>query len=153
MKSLSRSLSLVLLGSAALLVANTVGRNRAVSAATVAGAYTITFQVKAPTTVPDGAIVTCKARLSPRLTGIESYLASPDPVDSLRGVAKVSGSSAKCTVPFGFAAKALRSGAEMSYEIDAFTAAGPVFLRTQQGIAVAIPPEETTANLQLNVNL
>jgi hypothetical protein len=151
----SKTLSVILLASVSLWIAVTISPRSEASAATNSAAYAFTFQVNTPTTVPDGATVTCKAKLAPRLSGIEQVVAAPVPIESIEGVARVSGSSATCSVrmPFAFAADETRNGAALSYEIDGSTASGPVFVRTQKNISIPLPQVGSTQNLLLNINL
>ena len=52
-----------------------------------------------------------------------------------------------------YAAAKSGSAAELSYHIDALTASGPVFTRTQSGIGVALPQPGNSGKLHLNVTL
>jgi len=119
------------------------------------GAYAVTFHINAPSTVPDGATVACKARIAPRRSAFEQLTGTAVAVESLPGVATVAGSSANCTVhlPLAFASALPAKDAVLSYEIDAYTSAGPAFVRTQQGISVARPQTGAIAKLLLEVNL
>jgi hypothetical protein len=119
------------------------------------GAYAVTFHVLAPSTVPDGATIVCNAKVTPHMSIMDRLTPGPAPAESAHGTAKVVGSSANCTVqlPFAFSVSDPRKGAALSYRIDAFTSAGPAFLRTQQGIGVKVPKAGETANLNLNVSL
>jgi hypothetical protein len=67
----------------------------------------------------------------------------------------VVGSSASCTVhlPLAFASSHHGKDAILSYEIDAYTSAGPAFVRTQQGIAIGRPRTGAIDSLLLDVNL
>jgi hypothetical protein len=126
------------------------------SASVSAGvAYAVTFHVNAPSTVPDGATVTCKAKIAPRLSAFEKFIGKTVAAESSPAFATVVGSSATCTVhlPLAFASADPGKDAVLSYEIDAYTSAGPAFVRTQQGIAVARPQTGATASLPLDVNL
>jgi hypothetical protein len=122
---------------------------------TVKGAYAVTFHVLAPSTVPDGATILCNAKVTPRLSVLDRLNPGPVPVQSAQGTARVIGSSANCTVqlPFAFSVSDPRKGAALSYRIDAFTSAGPAFLRTQQGIGIDVPKAGETAKVNLNVSL
>jgi hypothetical protein len=152
---LSKTLPIVLWASAAGWAAHAFGPHAVASSVPTGGAYTVTFHVLAPTTVPDGATLTCKARIAPRVSGTDLLNPAAVVAESIQGVATVSGSAADCTVqvPFAFAVDKANDVALLSYEIDALTAAGPVFVRTQQGIGVQIPPPGTTANVLLDVSL
>jgi hypothetical protein len=128
--------------------------------AAATGAYAVTFHVLAPSTVPDGATILCSANVTPHLSILDRL--SPDRLnpraaraDSAKGTARVVGSEADCTVqvPFSFSVSDPQKDAALSYRIDAFTSAGPAFLRTQQGIGVRVPQPGETANLHLNVSL
>jgi hypothetical protein len=148
-------LPLLLLVSLAVWAAHATDPRNAAPPITANGAYVVVFQVKTPSTVPDGATISCKAQITPRLSSFESLTSKADPVESTQGVAKVTGSSATCAVeiPFAFAQKNLRNGADLGYEIDAYTSDGPAFVRTQQGIDIAYPRSGATEKLSLNVAL
>lgn len=122
---------------------------------TANGSYAVTFHVATPTTVPDGATIACKASIAPKLSMIDHIDPTPNPAESIPGVAKVVGSSANCTVqvPFAFNVSDPGVGAALSYRIEAFTPSGPAFLRTQQDIAIAYPTDGKTAKIGLNVAL
>jgi hypothetical protein len=122
---------------------------------TANGAYVVVFHVKTPSTVPDGTTINCKARLNPRLSSFESLTSKSIPVESAPGVATVTGSSAICAVemPFAFAQKNLNNGADLGYEIDAYTSDRPAFVRIQQGIDIAYPKSGAIEKLRLNVAL
>jgi hypothetical protein len=122
---------------------------------TAKGAYVVTFHVLAPSTVPDGATILCNAKVTPRLSILDRLNPGPAPAESAQGSAKVVGSSANCTVelPFAFSVSDPGKGAALSYRIDAYTSAGPAFLRTQQGIGIDVPKPGQTSNLHLNVSL
>jgi hypothetical protein len=145
----------VLMLSAAVWVALASGSRVEAATATASGSYALTFHVAAPTTVPDGSTLTCKATVAPKLSLFDRLVARPAPAESVEGVGKVVGSSGNCTVqvPFAFAVRDRGNGAALSYRIDAFTSEGPAFVRTQQGIPVAYPQPGTTASLSLGVTL
>jgi hypothetical protein len=153
----SRILPLVLLVSAAVWAAAAADQRDGLAPLAAGGGYAVTFHVNAPSTVPDGATVTCKARIAPRLSAFERLTGKAVAAETLPGVATVAGSSANCTVqlPLAFALTHPSQDAVLSYEIDAYTSAGPAFVRTQQGIALTIADPRTgaIANLLLNVNL
>jgi hypothetical protein len=151
----SRILPIVLLASAAVFVGSAADQNGGATPLAAAGAYAVTFHVNTPTTVPDGATIACKARVTPNISVIEHLMRRKEAVaESSTGYARVANSSANCTVatPFAFNVADRDAGAALSYEIDAYTSAGPVFARTQQGIAVAYPRAGATANVPLDVN-
>lgn len=153
--SSSRILLLVLLVSAAIFAANAADQNSGAAALAARGAYEVTFHVMTPTTVPDGATIACKARIAPKLSAFDHLTGRKAvPAESSTGYARVANSSANCTVatPFAFSVSNSHAGVAMSYEIDAYTSAGPVFARTQKGIPVAFPQTGATANLPLDVN-
>lgn len=149
-----RYLPLLMLVSIAVWAAHATDQ-RTAPPITANGAYVVIFHVKTPSTVPDGATINCKARITPHLSSFESFTRNVVPVESAPGVATVTGSSAVCAVemPFAFAQKDPRNGADLGYEIDAFTSEGPAFVRTQQGIDIAYPRSGATAKLRLNVAL
>ena len=151
----SRILALLLLASAAIFGANAANQNSEAAQPAAKGAYAVTFHVNTPTTVPDGATIACKASIAPQPTLFERLTRRhAAPVESTTGFANVANSSATCTVaaPFAFRVADPRAGAALSYEIDAYTSAGPVFARMQQGIPVAYPQAGATASLPLDVN-
>jgi hypothetical protein len=131
------------------------GDSRSAAPVTAKGLYAVTFHVLAPSTVPDGATIVCKANVTPHLSILDRLNPGSAPVESAKGTAKVVGSAANCTVqlPFAFSVSDPQKDAALSYRIDAFTSAGPAFLRTQQGIGVRVPQPGETANLNLNVSL
>ncbi len=146
--------TLILLGAAAVFGAKAADQNAGAIAHAAGGAYAVTFHVNTPTTVPDGATIVCKARIAPRLSLFAHLIGQAAVAESPKGFARVANSSADCTVavPFAFSAADLRTVAALSYEIDAYTSAGPVFARTQQGIPLAHPPAGATASVPLDVN-
>ncbi len=150
-----RLLPLVMLVSLAVLAVHATDQRSSAATITANGAYVVVFQVKTPSTVPDGATINCKAQITPRLSSLERLTSKAVPVESAPGVATVAGSSAICAVemPFAFAQENLRNGADLGYEIDAFTSAGPAFVRTQQGIDIAYPGTGATGKIRLNVAL
>ncbi len=151
----SRILPVVLLVSAAVMGAGAADQNGGASPLAARGAYAVIFHVNAPTTVPDGATIACKASIAPRLSVFEHLTGrQAAAVESPTGFARVVNSSANCTVamPFAFNIANPRAGAALSYQIDAYTSRGPVFARTQQGIPVAYPQTGSTASLPLDVN-
>src|ERR1700722_8933142 len=96
------------------------------------GAYAVTFHVLAPSTVPDGATIVCKADVTRNLSILDRLNPGSALVESAQGTAKVVGSAANCTVQLpAFSVKDPNKGAALSYRIDAYTSAGPAFLRTQ----------------------
>jgi len=151
----SRILPLVLLVSVAVWAASAADTQPATGPLPTGAAYAVTFHVSAPSTVPDGATITCKARIAPHRTVLEKLLTQTPAAESAPGVGTVANSSATCTamVPYGVAAAKDGDGGELSYQIDAITAAGPVFARTQRDIGVVLPQPGTTAKLHLNVSL
>jgi len=151
----SRILLIVLLVSVAVWAAAAADQHNGSAPVTAGGAYAVTFHVNAPSTVPDGATVACKARIAPKLSAIEKLTGKAVAAESSPAFATVVGSSANCTVylPLASASTRPREDAVLSYEIDAYTSAGPAFVRTQQGIAVGRPQTGAIANLLLDVNL
>src|SRR5580698_5539464 len=95
---------LVLGVGAAVWAANaTASRPNGPAPAPVAnGSYAVTFHVATPTTVPDGATVACMASIYPKRSVLDHLDPAPAPAESVRGVAKVVGSSANCTVQVPF---------------------------------------------------
>jgi len=150
-----RILLLMLLVSAAVFGAKAAYQNGRATPPAASGAYAVTFHVSAPTTVPDGATIACKARIAPNLSVFEHLTRQVAPAKSSTGFARVANSSANCTAvtPFAFNVANPRAGAALSYEIDAYSSTGPLFVRTQEGIPVAYPQTGSTAILPLDVNL
>jgi hypothetical protein len=151
----SRILLLILLVSVAVWAAAAADQRDGSAPPAAGGAYAVTFHVNAPSTVPDGATVACKAKIAPQLSAVERFTGKAVAAESSPAFATVVGSSANCTVhlPLAFASAHAGKDAVLSYEIDAYTSAGPAFVRTQQGIAVARPKTGAIANLLLDVNL
>jgi len=149
-----QTLPLLLMMSAAVWVAHAVDRPSEAAPQTISGAYAVTFNVKAPSTVRAGSTVTCKARISPRLSALESQYGQAARAGSPQGVATLVGSSAKCTVvmPFSFAGVYRLDGADLSYEIDAQN--GPILeaVRKQDGVPVPYPQAGATASVHMDVN-
>jgi hypothetical protein len=151
----SRIVLLILLVSVAFWAAAAADQRDGSAPATTGGAYAVTFHVNAPSTVPDGATVTCKAKIAPNLSAVERFTGKAVAAESAPAFATVVGSSANCTVqvPLAFASAHPGKDAILSYEIDAYTSAGPAFVRTQRGITVARPQTGAIASLLLDVNL
>lgn len=151
----SRLLLFILLAGAAVFGAKAANQNSGATLNAAQGAYMVTFHVNAPTTVPDGATIACKARIAPNLSLFDHLTGrKAAPVESSTGYGRVANSSANCTVATSFAFHVANpgAGARLSYQIDAYTSAGPVFARTQEGIPVAYPQAGSTTNLPLDVN-
>lgn len=150
---LTKTLVLVVLAAAAAWAAQAADLSSKGAAAAARGAYAVTFHIKAPTTVPDGATVTCKARVTPNIPALQNVMGDPVAVESVAGTAKVANSSASCTVelPVSLAVSNLQNGALLSYEIDAYTGSAPVFARAQQGIILSSPRSGGVTALTLDV--
>src|ERR1700744_1084661 len=109
-KHLIHALPAALLVSAAIWAAQAsdqaAGRDRTSAGAMATGTYAITFHVSAPSTVPDGANLICKASIPPRDAGHGNSRRAVVPADSTPGFAPIPGSSSPGTVPLplGFAA-------------------------------------------------
>ena len=155
----SRILPIALLASVAVWAAAAAdshdGSGPGPAPVSTGAAYAVTFHVNAPSTVPDGATVACKASIAPRLSAFEKLTGKSAAAESSPVFATVVGSSADCTVqlPRAFAATNPGRDVVLSYEIDAYTSAGPVFMRTQHDIPVAHPGAGGTASLHLDVSL
>jgi hypothetical protein len=149
----SRFLPLVLLVSAAVWAASAADSHSAAGPETAGASYAVTFHVDAPSTVPDGATVNCRASIEPRRSVFEKLTSREAAPESTPGTGVVANSSALCTVMVPYAAAKSGSAAELSYHIDALTASGPVFTRTQSGIGVALPQPGNSGKLHLNVTL
>jgi hypothetical protein len=121
---------------------------------TVAGVYSITFNLNIASTLPAGTTIVCKAQIAPNLPGLQSGVV---PVETAAGVATVTGSTATCLVeiPFSWTLNNAKSGAVLSYEIDAVNASGalPVLLRTSAlaGTAEPFPAAGATSDLSFSV--
>ncbi len=150
-----QTLPLMLIVAAAIWAVHATGQNSVTAPATNSGAYAITFNVKAPTTVATGSTITCRARIAPKLSAIENLIGQATPVESAQGVATLVGSSANCTVllPFSFPAGDPRDGAALSYEIDAANGSSLEAVRTQNSIAVPYPQNGANASLRLDVTI
>jgi hypothetical protein len=152
---LSRVLPIILLASAAVFVGSAADQNDEATTTAASGSNAITFHVNAPTTVPDGATIACKARIAPKLSLFDLLTGQRSaPAESSMGFGRLANSSANCTVatPFELNAANRKASAALSYEIDAYTSAGPVFARRQAGIPVSYPRTGATANPPLDVN-
>lgn len=149
-----QTLPLLLMVTAAVWAAHATEKISGAAPATTNGAYAVTFRVKAPTTVSSGSIVTCKARIAPRLSALDSLTGQTAPAQSAQGVATLVGASANCTVvlPFSFAGVDPRDKASLSYEIDAANGSGLEAVRKQDGIAVPYPQAGGIASVRLDVN-
>jgi hypothetical protein len=152
-------LSALLLASATIFAANAADQNKATagngaSASMSAGTYSVNFHVNVPSTVPDGADILCKASITAHQATLFGGSRQSASVEFYPGFAKVSGSSANCTVrlPLASTAGRWRDNAELGYEIDAFTTEGQAFSRTQQNIDIGLPDGPTAESLRLNVN-
>lgn len=149
-----QTLPLMLMMSAAVWAAHAVDQHSGAAPQTIGGAYAVTFNVKAPSTVPAGATVTCKARIAPRFSGLGNLGSQAAQVESAQGVTTLVGPSANCTVvmPFSFAAVYRLEGADLSYEIDALSGSSLEAVRRQDGITVPYPQAGATANVSMDVN-
>lgn len=149
-----QTLPLMLMMSAAVWAAHAGDHHSGTVPQTISGAYAVTFNVKAPSTVAAGAAVTCKARIAPRLSTLEKLGSQAVPVESAPGVARLVGSSANCTVimPFSFAEVYGLDGADLSYEIDALSGTSLEAVRKQDGILLPYPQAGATASLRMDVN-
>ena len=149
----SRFLPLILLVSAAVWAASAADSHSAAGPETAGASYAVTFHVDAPSTVPDGATVSCRASIAPKRSVFEKLTSRQVVPESAPGTGVVANSSANCTVMVPYAASKSGSAAELNYHIDALTASGPVFARTQRGIGVALPKTGSATPLHLNVAL
>jgi hypothetical protein len=149
----SPTLPLMLMMAVAVWAAHAANPDTPVAAQPISGAYAVTFSIKAPSTVQSGSTVTCKARITPKLAA-QTNGREATPAQTVQGVATLSGLAANCTVlvPFSFASGDPRTGAALSYEIDAVSGSTLEAVRRQDGIAVPLPQAGTTANLRLDVN-
>ncbi len=150
----SQTLPLILMVTAAVWAAHATEKNGGAAPAATNGAYAVTFSVKAPTTVASGSTVTCKARIAPRLSALNSLTGQAAPAQSAQGVATLVGTSANCTVvlPFSFAGVGPRDKANLSYEIDAASGSSLEAVRKQDGIVVSYPQAGGIASVRLDVN-
>jgi len=149
----SRILPLVVLVSAAVWVASAADTHSAAGPDPATSAYAVTFHVDAPSTVPDGATVSCRASVEPQRSVFERLISRHAAPESAPGTGVVANSSASCTVMVPYATAKSGNAAQLSYHIDALTAAGPVFARTQSGIGVDLPKTSNQSPLHLNVAL
>jgi hypothetical protein len=117
--------------------------------------YMLTFHVEAPSTVPNGAGVTCRAVITPKQSMLQQLVGESPAVQSSLGLGIIAASSTDCAVevPAGAAAAQPGDGATMSYRIDAFTPAGPAFVRTQQGVPMAPLHSLAAGNMHMKVTL
>ena len=147
-------LPLLLTMSVAVWAAHAVDQHSGAAPQTISGAYAVTFNVKAPSTVRAGSTVTCKARVAPRLSALESLNSQAAPVESPQGVAKLVGTSANCTVvmPFSFAGVYRLDGVDLSYQIEALSGGGLEAVRRQDGVLVPYPQTGGTASVRTDIN-
>ncbi|HEY1901747.1 MAG TPA: hypothetical protein VGG56_04915 [Terracidiphilus sp.] len=147
-------LLLMLLVFTAVWAAHAADTYSGAASQTASGAYAVTFHVTVAPSVPDGSTIACKARIAPMLLVLENPGSAAVPVESAQGIATVIGSTADCMVqlPFAFAVADAANGAALSCQIEAYTSAGPIFLRSQQDIAVPYPQAGATANLLLDLS-
>lgn len=124
--------------------------------ATVRGAYTLHFQVNLASALPDGATITCKARIAPQTAGLGGAQADAPEVTAT-GVGTVNGTLANCAVeiPFAWSVANAHKGIRLSYQIVAVTVAGPapgaVRTSAREQLALAYPPEGGRTNLNVNL--
>ncbi len=150
-----QTLPLMLMMSVAVWTAHAVDQHSVAVPQTISGAYAVTFNVKVPTTVAAGSTVTCRARITPRLSILEKLSSQAVLIESAPGVATLVGSSVNCAVvmPFSFAEVYRLDGAGLSYEIDARNGARLEAVRKQDGIPVSYPQDGATASLHMDVNI
>jgi hypothetical protein len=126
----------------------------------VSGVYSVTFNLTIASTLPSGAVITCKAQIVPAqsLLQSQSQQGAVTPIESAAGIATVTGSTATCPVeiPFTWTLASAKEGVGLSYEIDAFNVPGtlPTVVRTslQQGIPEAFPASGATSSVSFSVN-
>ena len=121
---------------------------------TAGGHYAVDFQVAVPSTVPDGSTVACKARITPGASLLTRLMHRTAAIESAPSFARVQGSAAHCAVevPFAYAPGDPANAAELSYRIDAQNGDRPVFMRTQERIAVPRAQAGAEPGMRLNVN-
>ena len=127
---------------------------------TVRGAYTLHFQVSLASALPDGATVTCKARIAPQTARpggeYDEGRDQAQPVTAT-GVGTVNGTLANCAVeiPFAWSVANARAGVRLSYQIVAVSVAGRETAGVRTGareqLALAYPPEGGRTNLDVNL--
>jgi hypothetical protein len=129
-----------------------VGVVRGAAPVAASAAYAVRFSLFLARTLPPGAAILCKARLTSKDHGLRSL--SAQPVQS--GQATLVGSNANCSVhiPFTWAYDPSNpaSSAEILYEIDTVSAAGqPLLAPRVQSFQVSYPTPNTTATLDLQL--
>ena len=119
----------------------------------VSGVYTLRMHLHLPATLPPGAALLCKARVTPNAPpprGFPALLPTEQAIYATRA-----GSNANCEIPipFSWVVENATSGAALSYEIDAAAAVGaqPAPIRSQQGIRLGYPPPGAATSLELEI--
>lgn len=125
----------------------------------VGGVYTVTFNLSIASQLPAGTTIICRARIAPSQEGLN--LLKPQmaatTVESVTGLAAVTGSSATCAteIPFVWSMPSGRCGLTLSYEVDAVSHSGaaPLLVRrsAQQNLSAAFPASGGNANLSVNM--
>jgi hypothetical protein len=120
----------------------------------VSGVYLFTFYVSDGIPLPQGARLTCKARVVPKLPAGESLQAQPAMMNAAAR-ATMTGAATTCAmeIPFSWVVNKAQKGAALSYAIEAETGS-EVVVRTiwQEGIDVDYPPQGGVLRVNLNVS-
>ncbi|HEV2214841.1 MAG TPA: hypothetical protein VGR64_06095 [Terracidiphilus sp.] len=120
------------------------------------GAYTLQFQLELTTALPDGATITCQARIVPQDRSLPARSAAA-PAETATGTGMVNGKLANCAVeiPFVWTVDNARAGVRLSYEIVAVAMVGPAAAEVRASapveMAVAYPPAGGVENLSVNM--
>ena len=89
---------LMVLASAGIWFAHSINPVSGAAAVPAKGPYAVTFHVLAPSTVPDGASISCSAKVTRKLSLLERLNPGPGAIESGQGTARVVNSAADCTV-------------------------------------------------------
>ena len=147
-----QTLLLALLASAAVWAAPAAEPRSGAAPAAVSGVYAVNFNVRMDSAAPGGTVISCRARIAPNLSPLESNQRGMAQAVTVEGLAAVNGSSANCLVeiPFSWTGINRGNGVALSYEVVALSG-GVATVRRQQGIGVGYPATGGAAQLRLDV--
>ncbi len=124
----------------------------------VSGVYSLSFNLaNIASTLPAGATITCKAKISPNPLSLGNQPAGAVPVETATATAPLAAQAANCAVeiPFSWTVNNAQSGVLVTYEIQAVAAASgarPLVRTTPpRVVGAAYPPAGARANLSFNV--
>lgn len=130
------------------------------SSTTVSGVYSVTFNLSLASRLPAGSTITCRAQVMPNQEGLNfphPQLAAT-PVETVAGLAAVTGSTATCAteIPFAWTVTSGQGGIVLSYDIYAVSNSGTALLlrrSVRQSISAAFPASGGSVSLSLNLTL